>query len=140
AVRRLTRVTMPVIGRMPISVLYPTGSKQETNTPKFAKEWAAADLLAGDFLYMRKYAPENLAGKTVVTNTTTADDVEFLRGRGVQWLITTTPRLDGRSFGTNAFEAALTAAAGKGRPLTDTEIDDLIDELELRPAVERLNP
>jgi hypothetical protein len=88
---------------------------------------------------MRKYMPENLTGKTIVTNTTTADNVELLRERGVRQVITTTPRYEGRSFGTNAMEAMLTAYAGKGRRLDQAELNALIDELDLRPSVQRLN-
>lgn len=83
--------------------------------------------------------PEDLAGKWVVTNTTTAENVEMLRARGVRLVITTTPRYEGRSFGTNALEAALTAYAGKGRPLSQEELSGLIEELDLRPTVEWLN-
>jgi hypothetical protein len=36
-------------------------------------------------------------------------------------------------------EATLTAYAGKNRPLSDVELNDLIDELEFRPSVQRLN-
>ena len=138
--RRLAKVLLPVVSKLPISMVYPTGEKQETIEPKFEKYWQQADLIAGDFLYIRKYMPEDLAGKDVLTNTTTAADVELLRDRGVRWLITTTPRYEGRSFGTNMMEAALTAYAGKGRPLTDDELNQLIDELALKPNVERLNP
>jgi hypothetical protein len=88
---------------------------------------------------MRKYLPENLTGKTVITNTTTDENIELLRARGVRQVITTTPRYEGRSFGTNLLEAALTAYAGKGRPLSDAELNALIDELDLRPSVQRLN-
>ncbi len=137
--RRLARVLLPVVSKLPISMVYPTGEKQETIEPKFEKYWQQADLIAGDFLYIRKYMPEDLAGKDVLTNTTTVADVELLRDRGVRWLVTTTPRYDGRSFGTNMMEAALTAYAGKGRPLTDDELNQLIDELNLKPNVERLN-
>jgi hypothetical protein len=55
-------------------------------------------------------------------------------------VITTTPRYDNRSFGTNLMEAALTAYAGKGRILTDAELNTLIDELVLRPSIQVLNP
>jgi aconitate hydratase len=81
-----------------------------------------------------------LAGKTIVANTTTAENIEFLKNHGVHLMITTTPRYDGRSFGTNMMEAALTAYAGKGRPLTLDELNALIDELDLRPTVMYLNP
>ncbi len=98
-------------------MLYPTGDKQETNEPKHEKYFNQADVIGGDFLYIRKHMPEDLSGKTVVTNTTTEQDVELLKERGVKWLITTTPRYEGRTFGTNMLEAALTAYAGKGRAL-----------------------
>jgi hypothetical protein len=58
----------------------------------------------------------------------------------VRALITTTPRFQGRSFGTNAIEAALTAYAGRGRALSDAELNALIDEFELAPSVQQLNP
>ena len=97
-------------------------------------------MLAGDFLFMRKHLADDLTGKTVITNTTTLANLEFLRERGVHTVITTTPRYEGRTFGTNMMEAALTAYAGKGRPLGDDELNDLIDDLELRPTVTKLNP
>jgi hypothetical protein len=137
--RRLGRILLPIVGKLPISMVYPTGEKQETIEPKYEKYWQQADLIAGDFLYIRKHMPEDLSGKDILTNTTTAADVELLRERGVRWLITTTPRYEGRSFGTNMMEAALTAYAGKGRPLTTDELNQLIDDLGIRPNVERLN-
>jgi hypothetical protein len=114
------------------------GSGGAEHEPKYVKYFEESDLLAGDFLFMRKYMPANLSGKTVVTNTTTEENIELLRSRGVKTVITTTPRLDGRSFGTNMMEAALTAYAGKGRRLTDRELNGLIDELGLKPSVVEL--
>jgi len=77
----------------------------------------------------------DLKGKTIVTNTTTEDNIALLKERGVKTVITTTPRYDGRSFGTNLTEAMLTAYTGKGRRLSDDELNGLIDELDLRPEV-----
>jgi len=136
--RRIARILFPVVSYFPMSMLFYDSGDQEP-TPKYERYWRESDLLAGDFLFMRKYLPEDLSSKTVITNTTTPENVEFLRARGVHTVITTTPRLDGRSFGTNMMEAALTAYAGKGQSLNDTELNDLIDELDLRPSVQRLN-
>jgi hypothetical protein len=135
---RLARVLFPVVSHFPMSLLF-YGSSGEEQEPKYQRYWEEADLIAGDFLFMRKHVPDDLSGKTVVTNTTTPENREFLRKRGVGLVITTTPRYEGRSFGTNMMEAALTAYAGKGRPLTDAELNALIDELDLRPSVEWLN-
>ena len=136
--RKLARVLFPVVSHFPMSMLF-YGSGGAESEPKYQRYWERSDLLAGDFLFMRKYMPEDVSGKTVITNTTTADNVELLRARGVRTVITTTPRFEGRSFGTNMMEAALTAYAGKGRPLSDAELNELIDELDLRPSVQRLN-
>jgi len=136
--RRVARILLPIVSYFPMSLLF-YGSSGEEPTPKYERYWNDADLIAGDFLFMRKYMPDDLTGKTVVTNTTTAENVEFLRERGVRQVITTTPRYEGRSFGTNMTEAALTAYAGQDRPLTDAELNGLIDELDLRPSVQWLN-
>ncbi len=136
AYKRLARVLLPIVSYFPMSMLF-YGSGGAEHEPKYEKYFVASDLLAGDFLFMRKYLPEDLTGKTVVTNTTTEDNIALFKARGVRTVITTTPRYDGRSFGTNMMEAALTAYAGKGRRLTDEELNGLIDELGLRPEVMR---
>jgi len=129
---------MPIVGRLPIEMLYPTGEKQLEVTPKYVKYYQANKVIAGDWLYIRQHAPDDLSGKMIVTNTTTEADVEFLKKRRVHYLVTTTPVLDGRSFGTNMFEAALVAAAGKGRPLTTTELGQIIDNLRLQAQIQDL--
>jgi hypothetical protein len=83
--------------------------------------------------------PTDLAGMMIVTNTTTAADIELLRQRGLKYLVTTTPIFDGRSFGTNMLEAALTAYAGQKRPLTMAELDTLMTQLQIGPTWQQLN-
>jgi hypothetical protein len=136
--RRVARIMLPFVSYFPMSLLF-YGSGGYEPEPKYDRYWEEADLIAGDFLFMRKYMPADLMGKTVITNTTTAENIELLRARGVHQVITTTPRYEGRSFGTNMLEAALTAYAGQGRPLSDAELNALIDELDLRPSVQQLN-
>jgi hypothetical protein len=65
--------------------------------------------------------------------------VEELRKAGVKYLVTTTPVLEGRSFGTNMMEAALVAVAGKGRPLTWPELTEMLDKLGFEPQIQELN-
>jgi hypothetical protein len=134
AFKRVARVMLPIVSYFPMSMIF-YGSGGAEHEPKYVKFFEGSDLIAGDFLFMRKYMPARLDGKTVVTNTTTEDNIELLKERGVKTVITTTPRYDGRSFGTNMLEAALTAYAGKRRRLTDEELNELIDELGLKPAV-----
>ena len=135
--RTVARVMLPFVSHFPMHMLF-YGSKGYEPKPKWQKWWNQADLIAGDFLFMYKHMPADLTGKTVVTNTTTPENIDRLRQRGVRVVITTTPRYEGRSFGTNATEAMLTAYAGKKRPLTDAELSDLIDHLGLCPTVQWL--
>ena len=137
--RRVARMMLPIVSYFPMSMIF-YGSGGAESEPKYQRYWRWADLLAGDFLFMRKYLIEDLAGKTVVTNTTTAENVEFLRARGVRTVITTTPRYEGRSFGTNMMEAALVAVAGKGHPLTTGELQEMLVRLDMKPTLQRLNP
>lgn len=138
AFKRVARVMLPIVSHFPMSMIF-YGSDGAEQEPRYVKYFEGSDLLAGDFLFMRKYMPKSLAGKTVVTNTTTEDNIALLKERGVKTVITTTPRYDGRSFGTNTTEAMLTAYAGKGRRLTDEELNGLIDELGLKPTVIHLS-
>ncbi len=137
AVKRMAKTLVPVAGRMPLKWLYPTGDDQTVRQPKFAKHFGASDLICGDFLYIGKHAPDDLTGTTILTNTTTETNVEWLAASGATMLITTTPRFDGRSFGTNLTEAIITAAVGSDRSLTLDEMNAAIDDLGIRPDVTR---
>lgn len=139
AVNRLIATLAPLAGRLPISVICPTGEKQLRSVPRFTRWYNWATIIAGDCHYTKQHMPAKLPNKTVLTNTTTAKDVEHFREAGVRYLITTTPRLEGRSFGTNMMESALVAVAGKGRALTRPELLSMIEELGFRPQIQRLN-
>ncbi len=89
-------------------------------------------------MYIKKHIPEDMEGKVILTNTTTPEDIEFMRRRGIRYLVTSTPVYEGRSFGTNALEAALVAAAGKERALTPEELEELVRELKIESEVREL--
>ena len=129
---------VPIVGRLPFEWVYPTGEKQEVRTPKWGKFYQWASIIAGDCHYIKRYMPERLEGKIIVTNTTTPEDVQLYRQSGVKYLLTTTPVLDGRSFGTNMMEAALIAVANKKRQLTLSELNIILDELHYLPQIQEL--
>jgi len=109
----MARKYLPDACKLPFQFFYPTGKKQDrAPQPKYPEYYEDAEIIAGDYHFMRQFMPERLDGKTILTNTVTAGDVDFLRARGVARLITTTPDFGGRSFGTNVLEAALVALLG----------------------------
>jgi hypothetical protein len=66
--------------------------------------------------------------------------VEDLKKRGVSYLITTTPELNGRSFGTNVFQATLLAISGKSpEELNPEDYLKLIEKIGFKPRIEKLN-
>ena len=134
---RVASVLCPVVTRLPISWLYPLGEKQEREPTPGKYPWAyqASDVVAGDWHFIRQYAGTSLAGKSVLTNTTTGADVELLERLGAKELITTTPRFEGRSIGTNLLEAALVAVTGAEAELTRAEYDELVVRAGLHPTV-----
>jgi len=137
--KTLAALLMPIAGRLPFSWIYPTGEKQEKRTPKWGKYYAWATIIAGDCHYIKRFMPDDMQGKVVVTNTTTPEDVELFRSVGVKYLVTTTPVMEGRSFGTNMMEAALVAVSGKGRALTWSELTEMLDKLGFEPQLQELN-
>ncbi len=137
ALERAASLLLPVLSRVPFSWLYPVGSSQD-QTPKagrFDRYYDWADVIAGDWHFIRKHAPASLAGKTILTNTTTAADVEILSARGAKTLITTTPRFGTRSIGTNLLEAAFVAVEGARGELGKERYDELVGQAGLTPTV-----
>ena len=116
--------------------IYPTGKEQEKNTPRFKRIFEKSDIIAGDFMYIRRYMPKDLKGKIIITNTTTKEDVKMLKERGASHLITTTPRINGRTFGTNAIEAAFASVLQEVDGLEDYQ--DILRVIDYKPEVSKL--
>lgn len=141
-IRRVAGALLPIMKHLPFNWLYPTGEKQEQRKPKYSKSFEWATVVAGDCHYLWRHMPETLPGRIVVTNTTTTADQEFFKNAGIKYLITTTPIIDGRSFGTNMIEAAIVAALGRTEPVNYANpgdyfniMEDTIKQIPLRPQV-----
>jgi len=138
ALIRACRVLAPVASLLPFKWLYPAEadhtSKVEAES-KHARLYHEADIISGDYKYVRKYMPADMRGKWIVTNTTTAADVEFLRSTGAELLITSTPRLEGRTFGTNVIEATLVAIEGASQALAPQRYLELLTQVGFAPDV-----
>ena len=133
---------LPDACKLPFQFFYPTGKKQERPPePKFPQYYEAAAVIAGDFHFIRQHMPDSLDGKVVLTNTVTEKNVDELRDRGVRMLVTSTPNLEGRSFGTNVMEAALLAKLGKRwEDVNEADYLELLHRLNFTPRIEELTP
>jgi hypothetical protein len=137
----IASIIAPIVCKLPFSLLYPTGEKQEKKTDlKFSRFYDEADVIAGDFHFIKRHMPPQIPGKIILTNTVTADDVAMLSERDAKMLITTTPKLDGRSFGTNVMEGVLISLSEKPyKSLTPSDYEKLLDKIGFTPRVEMLN-
>lgn len=133
------KLLAPFLTKLPVRWFYPTGKKQCQRKPQHQKYFLDNDIIAGDFHFIRRFMPEKLTGKTIITNTVTADDRKLLRNAGVHCLITTTPSLDGRSYGTNVMEGLLVAASGAKKPLDAAAYEKLLAEYKIESGLEFLN-
>ncbi len=136
---RIASIIAPVVCRLPFELLYPTGREQnkEINTRgKYDKYFYEADVIAGDFHYIKRHLPFCPDGKMVVTNTVTEEDIKWLQNRNVKTLITSTPDLSGRSFGTNVMEAIAVAMIGKHPDdISSDEYLNFLKEMDFKPRV-----
>lgn len=140
----LAQIILPIATRLPFRVLYPIGKKQEKPDEEKARRFASfyheADVVAGDYHFIRRHMPPSLEGKVIITNTITASDIEFLKGRGVRCLVTTTPEFDGRSFGTNVLEGVFVTLIGKPwARISHDEYNVLLKRLGFKPRIVELN-
>jgi len=137
-VRLLAACLLPIFTKLPFKLLYPTGAKQEQVTPRFPHLFRWAEVVAGDFHFIRRYMPPDLTGKTVLTQTITPADTEELRRRGTRTLITVAPEMDGRSFATNVLEGVVVALSGRRGDLGPDEYIEWMLRAGFRPRIETL--
>lgn len=141
AVRRLGSILLPIVTRLPFKWFYPTGEKQEKRTPKFGWAFKEATIIAGDWHYIRRYAPDDLDSKTIITQTLRTADIDWLRTTGARRAITTTPLMGGETFATNVMEGVIIAILGK-RPheMSAEHYLGVLKKLDWKPNVIELNP
>lgn len=138
---RLARMLAPVVSSLPTKYIYPTGKGESKPNPNFFKYYEDAEIIAGDFLYIKRHLPPRLDGKIIITNTVTQKDVNILEKAGLSKLITTTPELNGRSFGTNVMEALLVAYLDKPvRSISPEDYSQMLDQIGFLPRVLEFSP
>jgi len=143
-VRFVAAALLPIITRLPFKWIYPTGSKQESSQPKYQKYYKWADVIAGDYHFVKKTLPSVesglMEGKVLITNTLTPEDTKMLAERKLRMFVTSMPEEmkspDGRYYATNVFEGVLITLLGK-RPeeATVEDYEPLLARMNWRPTI-----
>lgn len=141
SLNKVANIVAPIASKLPFNLLYPTGEKQNiTVTNRFIKYFNEAEIISGDFHYIKRFMPNNMKGKIIITNTVTSEDVTMLKDKGVNRLITTTPEFAGRSFGTNVMEGVIiTLLKLLGKEVNEYEYNSILNTIDLKPRIEHLN-
>src|SRR6185436_15605316 len=95
-----------------------------------------AEIIVGDYSYVRHYTPSQLKNKVVITDSIDDEGIGLLKKRGVRTIITTVPELFKQHVDTNVLHAICTAYLEK-KPQERTENDylDMIDRSGLQPRI-----
>ena len=116
--------------------VYPTGKKREERKPKYEKVFREADIVCGDWHYIRRYMSNDMSGKTIITQTLRKADLDLLREVKVSRAITTTPVIGGESFATNVMEGVIVALLGrKPSEISEQDYLDTLKKLDWKPNV-----
>ncbi len=139
-VKVLGYIFLPIITRLPFKWFYPTGEKQEKIEPRYEKYYRWADVIAGDFLIIKRTLPiaesGALEGKIIITQTLTPEDTELMNNRKVKMLVTSTPCYEGRYYATNVFEGVLVTLMGKKpEEVTAADYEELLERMKWQPTI-----
>jgi hypothetical protein len=135
-VRLIGLLVLPIVTKLPFKWFYPTGEKQEKRTPRFGWAFDEATFICGDTHFIKRYAPDRMPGKTILTQTLRKATLDWFRSTGVSRVITTTPVMGGETFATNVMEGVLVALLGKPpSEITEDEYLDVLKRLDWKPQV-----
>lgn len=142
----LDRASLPILETLkdaPFRRITPAPGKPGTARDIRPFRWA--DVIVGDIGAILRYAPEQLARKTVVVDSASEEQIDELRNRGVSIVVVMIPNLERlpqrRGWGDATVEAILVAMRPNPEsPLTEDTYLDLIAGLDWTPDIRYLQP
>lgn len=122
-------------------ILFPSAGKPGVARAEAPFKWA--DVIAGDIGAIRRYGPQELKRKIIVTQAVNDEDLADLKARGVATVVTTMPPLSTGSMSNHSaetFEACLVSL----RPDKEAELNEntylnLMADLDWQPGITHLS-
>jgi predicted amino acid dehydrogenase len=138
---RKARASLRRLQQLPVERFTPRAWPASEGQGRRLFHWA--EVLAGDLSLIRRSAPRDLRGKTVVTEFADTESLDDLHDRGASCLVTLMPALVPDStvarFSAAAIEAVLVVARpDPGMSLTEDTYLDMISDVRWTPAVRYL--
>lgn len=139
---RYAKVVMPLLCRTSYERLLPINYKQVQYSPRGVRYFNQADVIVGESSCIRQFAPNNMKRKVVISNTISADDLEDLRKRGVELVITINSPWGNNNFSldNDVIEAIFTTLIDRHfDEITDNDYLDIISRSKLELRIITLN-
>jgi predicted amino acid dehydrogenase len=138
---RLARTALRRLRQLPVDRFSP--SREAPGEQNGTRLFRWAEVLAGDLSLIRRHAPMDLRGKTVVTEFADSEGLEDLHQRGASCVVTLMPALVPDATAARFSAATIEAVLAASRPdpamgLTEDTYLDLISEVHWTPAVRYL--
>jgi predicted amino acid dehydrogenase len=133
--------TLPLTALMPYRVLHPVALGQEGFDQRAVTLFEWADVIAGDFAYIRRFAPRNLTNKIVIADDPTPAEINDLKSRGVRTLVTLSPYLSEQHpyVSADVLEALAVTLLETGSQPSEGDIINFIAATGWEPDVVQLN-
>jgi predicted amino acid dehydrogenase len=134
--------TLPILALLPYRLLHPVARGHEGHDQRAEALFRWAQVIAGDFAYIRRFAPARLDGKTIITDDPSPDEVADLRQRGVTTLVTTTPAISQARphVSADVLEAIVVAIQESDGQPGEADALDFIAAAGWGATVQELNP
>nr|MDQ3023908.1 hypothetical protein [bacterium] len=128
------------VSHSPAQWFWPAARSSRSVLPRFSYYFRRSDVVVGDLIYFRRYAPESMEGKIVFTTLQDESDIEFFRHRGASRVVSLTPVHEGTFVPLAVLECALHLdAAQRPGDVTDHFLSQ-IHEMELAPFIFDFKP
>lgn len=141
------RTMLPMTAFKPYRLLHrlrqQQGNPSASRTERMKKLFAWADVIVGNFETIMHLAPTDMPGRTIITDDPSPAEIEDLRSRGVQTLVTMTPPISGEHpfVSTDILEAIVTVVHPRAtsKQPGEAEVLDFIIANGWEPTVQQLN-
>lgn len=136
-----TATTLPILTLLSRRVLHSSASQPDEHNHLATRLFDWADVIAGEFEIIRRFAPANLRGRTIITDDPSPAEIEDLRHRGVATLVTmTSPLSQEHPFVANAvLEAIVAVVQESSSQPNEAEVLDFIHLAGWDPTIQHLN-
>jgi predicted amino acid dehydrogenase len=137
---RFARAGIPMFLKVPLALCDPRMRGQRPTLRPFQWWFDWAEIVIGSMAYLRRFAPESLDGKVVITDFTD-NDLPFLKSKEVMIAASHEAHIDGRPVPPGLLQAVYLLEHREGATTGPQDgMLEMVHKLKVEPRIERLAP